>query len=51
MWTYLAFLAIIYLIFALKNYARILRFIFTLDGPKTVPILGNANAVLEGNRE
>ncbi|GAB1863847.1 Probable cytochrome P450 4aa1 [Camponotus japonicus] len=49
MWTYLAFLAIIYVIYTLKNYIRILRFIFTLNGPKTVPILGNANAVLEGN--
>ncbi|KMQ95528.1 putative cytochrome p450 4aa1 [Lasius niger] len=49
MWTCLAFLAIIYVIYALKNYIRILRFIFTLDGPKTVPILGNANAILEGN--
>lgn len=49
MWTCLAFLAIIYVIYALKNYVRILRFIFTLDGPKTVPILGNANALLEGN--
>ncbi|KYN04056.1 PREDICTED: probable cytochrome P450 4aa1 [Cyphomyrmex costatus] len=49
MWTYLAFLAIIYVIYALKNYVRILRFIFTLDGPKTVPILGNVNAILEGN--
>ncbi|KAL6261410.1 hypothetical protein P5V15_006504 [Pogonomyrmex californicus] len=49
MWTYLAFLSVIYVIYALKNYIRILRFIFTLDGPKTVPILGNANAILEGN--
>lgn len=49
MWTYLAFVAVIYVIYALKNYIRILRFIFTLDGPKTVPILGNANAILEGN--
>ncbi|XP_071579225.1 cytochrome P450 4aa1-like [Temnothorax nylanderi] len=49
MWTYLAFVVVIYIIYALKNYIRILKFIFTLDGPKTVPILGNANAVLEGN--
>ncbi|XP_050462629.1 probable cytochrome P450 4aa1 isoform X1 [Cataglyphis hispanica] len=49
MWTCLAFLIIIYVIYALKDYIRILRFIFTLDGPKTVPILGNANAILEGN--
>ncbi|XP_029155107.1 probable cytochrome P450 4aa1 isoform X2 [Nylanderia fulva] len=49
MWTCFAFVAIIYVIYALKNYVRILRFIFTLDGPKTVPILGNANAVLDGN--
>ncbi|KAL0118784.1 hypothetical protein PUN28_009449 [Cardiocondyla obscurior] len=49
MWTYLAFLVAIYVIYALKNYIRIFRFIFTLDGPKTVPILGNANALFEGN--
>ncbi|XP_067203274.1 probable cytochrome P450 4aa1 isoform X2 [Linepithema humile] len=49
MWTYLAFLAVIYVIYALKNYIRIIRFIFTLDGPKTVPILGNVNTVFEGN--
>ncbi|XP_011053852.1 PREDICTED: probable cytochrome P450 4aa1 isoform X2 [Acromyrmex echinatior] len=49
MWTYLAFLAVIYVIYTLKNYVRILRFIFTLDGPKTVPIFGNANIILEGN--
>ncbi|XP_025989080.1 probable cytochrome P450 4aa1 isoform X2 [Solenopsis invicta] len=49
MWAYFAFLAVIYVIYALKNYVRILRFIFTLDGPKTVPILGNINTLLEGN--
>jgi len=51
MWAYVAFLAVIYVIYALKNYIRILRFIFTLNGPKTVPILGNANMAIEGNRE
>ncbi|XP_018338177.1 PREDICTED: probable cytochrome P450 4aa1 isoform X2 [Trachymyrmex septentrionalis] len=49
MWTYLAFLAVIYVVYILKNYVRILRFIFTLDGPKTVPILGNANFMFDGN--
>ncbi|EZA52145.1 probable cytochrome P450 4aa1 [Ooceraea biroi] len=49
MWTYVAFLAVIYVVYTLKNYIRILRFILTLGGPKTVPILGNANLIFDGN--
>ncbi|XP_039308615.1 probable cytochrome P450 4aa1 [Solenopsis invicta] len=52
MWTYLVLLAVILAILhALyqKNYFRIIKFIFTLDGPKTVPILGNADIVIKGN--
>ncbi|XP_039306960.1 probable cytochrome P450 4aa1 [Solenopsis invicta] len=52
MWAYLVLLAVILAILhALhqKNYFRIMRFIFTLNGPKTVPILGNANLFIEGN--
>ncbi|XP_014470701.1 PREDICTED: probable cytochrome P450 4aa1 isoform X2 [Dinoponera quadriceps] len=49
MWIYVAFLFVIYFLYTLRNYVRIYRFIFTLDGPKTVPILGNVNALLEGN--
>ncbi|KYQ58522.1 putative cytochrome P450 4aa1 [Trachymyrmex zeteki] len=49
MWTYFVFLIVIYVIYALKNYVRILRFIFTLDGPKTVPIIGNSNIFFEEN--
>ncbi|EFN76645.1 probable cytochrome P450 4aa1 isoform X2 [Harpegnathos saltator] len=49
MWMYVTFLFVIYALYTLWDYVRIYRFVFTLNGPKTVPILGNANALLEKN--
>ncbi|XP_020293989.1 probable cytochrome P450 4aa1 isoform X2 [Pseudomyrmex gracilis] len=49
MWIYLAVLSVIFAVYALKKYIRILSFIFSLDGPKTVPILGNVNIMLKEN--
>ncbi|XP_076171300.1 putative cytochrome P450 4aa1 isoform X2 [Ptiloglossa arizonensis] len=46
-WTYLVVLASIYILYILKNYIRAVIFVSSLDGPKTVPILGNAKCVLK----
>lgn len=46
-WAYLFILGGIYLLYILRNYIRCVSFVRTLDGPLTVPILGNMNVVLE----
>ncbi|XP_076248467.1 putative cytochrome P450 4aa1 isoform X1 [Calliopsis andreniformis] len=48
-WTYLVILASIYVLYILKSYIRSVVFVLGLSGPKTVPILGNANCVLQDN--
>ena len=48
-WAYLVILASIYILYILKNYIRCVIFISRLNGPKTVPILGNARCVLKDN--
>ncbi|XP_024946520.1 probable cytochrome P450 4aa1 isoform X2 [Cephus cinctus] len=45
-WIYLGILVFICLLYAFKDYIRILRFIFSLDGPVALPVLGNANYVM-----
>ncbi|XP_032677368.1 probable cytochrome P450 4aa1 [Odontomachus brunneus] len=49
MWTYIALLVVIYVLYAVWDYIRILRFIFTLDGPRAVPIFGNVGLIFGGN--
>ncbi|XP_012137855.1 putative cytochrome P450 4aa1 isoform X2 [Megachile rotundata] len=48
-WTYLVILASIYILYILKSYIRTVIFVSRLDGPKTVPFLGNARCVLKDN--
>ncbi|XP_078043336.1 putative cytochrome P450 4aa1 [Augochlora pura] len=48
-WTYLAIIASIYILYVLKTYIRVVYFISHLSGPPTVPILGNADNLLKDN--
>ncbi|XP_033330400.1 putative cytochrome P450 4aa1 isoform X3 [Megalopta genalis] len=48
-WAYLVIIASIYILYILKSYIRSVYFVSRLRGPKTVPILGNANSVLKDN--
>lgn len=48
-WVYLVILASIYILYILKNYIRCVIHVSRLNGPKTVPIIGNVNYALEEN--
>ncbi|CAK9828885.1 Probable cytochrome P450 4aa1 [Anthophora retusa] len=48
-WAYLVVLASIYILYILKSYIRSVILVSRLNGPKTVPILGNAKCVLQDN--
>ncbi|XP_076622973.1 putative cytochrome P450 4aa1 isoform X1 [Colletes latitarsis] len=49
LWAYLVILASIYILYILKNYIRTIIFVSSLNGPKTVPFLGNAKCALKDN--
>ncbi|XP_034183294.2 putative cytochrome P450 4aa1 isoform X1 [Osmia lignaria lignaria] len=48
-WTYLIILASVYILYILRTYIRTVIFVSRLNGPKTVPFLGNARCVLKDN--
>ncbi|XP_026671977.1 probable cytochrome P450 4aa1 isoform X2 [Ceratina calcarata] len=48
-WVYFVILAILYVVYILKSYIRSVILISRLNGPKTVPIIGNVNCALQEN--
>ncbi|XP_016906505.1 probable cytochrome P450 4aa1 isoform X2 [Apis cerana] len=48
-WVYLVILTSIYILYILRTYIRSVIYISQLNGPKTMPIIGNANSILKEN--
>ncbi|XP_076750715.1 putative cytochrome P450 4aa1 isoform X1 [Xylocopa sonorina] len=46
-WVYLVVFASIYILYVLKSYIRSVIYISRLNGPETVPIIGNVNCALK----
>lgn len=50
-WTGMAVLGVFYVLYSLRDYFRIVRFILTLGGPPTLPLIGNAYLATDKTRE